>query len=349
MLFVSGEYLDLKKTDNPYVKEFYECKKYFDELGYLLKFKMNSQFLSKKKWDDGRVETRATPHFVSYEFTSFDDDTGENITWRYSENMPKKKDGEYQFTKTGKFYNNKVFKLDKDNLDLAFFLYKKRGFCGKDGLYDVVDRDKDLRDAVTQKEKMAGLSYYIYDKNSPLNTNTTLLRVVCSSFGINNVETKKDYELKLELEANVKTHEDNGQDGYQMLLDALNLDEKTQVRADVNKAIERGLIVYDDRHTGFFYTNPDGGLSDKLLSISKSDGDIVDGLTNFLLSSDELLSKFNQIVKSTTQDVVDTPPRSSTPKPQHTRGQLVSMASKAGIKNPVKLKNDDLKKALGLS
>jgi hypothetical protein len=292
MLFVDGKRIDLT-SDSFYAEEYRKALKRFERIGYPLKFYAHSKYRTARHRNDGRTVMHFPPQYISYRQVVYDDNTKENVEWRYSKTLPSRdKDGRYEFRQIGEWYKKGTFVLKKEDSDLAFFLLYKSNMVAKAGLFYLYDEDAKNREEVDQKKKMAGLNYHIYDDTSVLNQYPARLKQVALSFGIDAANMGYD-KIRLELENRVRSGEERGDGSYQRFLDAINLDELSRVRALVTRAEYDGRLKQDNDR--FVYLKPDGDYGEEICKLSGG-GDKRYQLASYLIDSPDILEEFRQKV-----------------------------------------------------
>ena len=243
--------------------------------------------------------------------------------WVYCERPPRKKEnGKMIYSPRGRTMVSS-WKFDKKkDADLIFFFSEISSFRER-GRVVLEDRQADARKVIGKEIGELDVKHMILSKYSPLSVEETgsedTLRMVASAWGVADVNKLSIEEVKVELLSTVQTanaQKDVTKRGYAEFLKEVNSREKLVVRANVQKAIDTGVITYDEpTFTWRFAAN-----NQPLMIVPASEGlkaQLV--LNNFLYLNEKLASvvayalekpyvdKPKEVVQEPVQDIVQEP------------------------------------------
>lgn len=179
---------------------------------------------------------------------------GDSETWIYSPVLPIKRKDEYVFTERRMiFKHGRKLKLDKGkDTELIFFLTEISPFVKKGR---IVMEDKEL-EARKEIEKIIGsgdVQYHVYSKYSPISPEQTrgeeTLRLLASAWGVPYVEDMGINEVRVALVKAVEESQGNyaaTKRGYNEFLAETKINDLLVLRANVQKAIDKGVIFFDE-------------------------------------------------------------------------------------------------------
>lgn len=297
MLYVNSEPIKLD-GDSKYAKEFQGSKKEIEEVGFPIKLRVVSSWVTGTMTKDGQWVQHVPAQFINYVATEYRDDEG-SIEWRYSPTPARKKGDEFVFPTRGErfFENNKrIMSFNRDQIDLIFFLLNKSTHKGK--IYELVDERGEAQERVDKKRRAAKLTEALYGTNSPLHDNLALVKTIAQSWGIPNVQGKTESMLLDHLERAVLEGErlkGKGKDvrGIDEFVQDIKLDDRTKIRAVIQEAIDKGVIAFNEntQNYGWFFLTGDNKWSTKIQTMSPRSYDTrQQKLADYLLHNKSVLN-----------------------------------------------------------
>jgi len=177
--------------------------------------------------------------------------------WRIAARPPRKKDGNNIWDKDSRrkiLKNAWVFDKVKHQ-EMIFFLMTVSPFVKKGKIY-CQDKDKEAREAISNEVGELDVKHLILSEMSPLGAQATgsedMLRMLAAAWGVNKAHDKKEHtldQIKLALWGVVKSSEANRKAtnrGYKEFIAEADTKNLLEIRANIQRAIDSGLIVYDN-------------------------------------------------------------------------------------------------------
>ena len=238
-------------------------------------------------------------------------DVGDEF-WVYCERPPRKKqDGKMMYSPRGKTMVNSWKFSKKKDADLIFFFSEISSFRER-GRVVLEDRRADACKIIDKEAGELDVKHMILSEYSPLSVEETgsedTLRMVASSWGVADVDSLSIEEVKVDLLSRVQAanaQKDVTKRGYAEFLREVNSREKLVVRANVQRALDKGVITYDEpTFTWRFASN-----NQPLMVVPASDGLKPQlALNNFLY--------INEKLASVVAYALDKPYKDRTPEPE---------------------------------
>jgi len=173
--------------------------------------------------------------------------------WVYCERPPRKKEnGKMAYSPRGRTMVNSWKFNKKKDADLIFFFSEISSFRER-GRVVLEDRQADARKQIDKEAGELDVKYMILSEHSPLSVEQTgsedTLRMVASAWGVADIDNLSIEEVKVQLLSRVQAanaQKDVTKRGFKEFLAEVNSREKLVVRANVQKAVDTGVITYDD-------------------------------------------------------------------------------------------------------
>ena len=223
---------------------------------------------------------------------------GDTETWIYSPVLPLKKKDEYVFPERGRmFRHGRKWKLDKNkDSELIFFMMEVCPFVKK-GRIVMEDKEGEARKEIEKAIGSDDVKFHVYSKYSPLSPEQTgsedTLRLLASAWGIANVEDMGINEIRLALVEAVETSQGNynvTKRGYNEFLTETKVTNLLVLRANIQRAIDKGIIVFDEDNMSWKFKS--SGYT--LMNVPHRDSVYKEmALYNHLRVRQELLERFN--------------------------------------------------------
>jgi len=287
MLLKNGKELDLKKDD--------AYKKFLDkvnQIGFPLKIVLSNRYLNTVMWrasDNSIAAPKKVARKKYLKYVVEEHVNGENIQWAYSKTRPKKKDGEYILNQ-GDWFTQKVYNIPKKDVDKAFFLLEIYERINKKGMFILDDPKLRARELAASRKKLAGLDFYIYDEKSPLLT-ANKLETVAKSLGVVDVEKMDREEVQNELYDLIKYGDTVSYDEF---VDSLDLRYLTTVKAQIQEAIDKKVIDFDEKLRVWIWLDDDFNKDGNICPANTSDKKKrVESLLNYLMAHPETKNRLD--------------------------------------------------------
>lgn len=212
--------------------------------------------------------------------------------WAYCDRPPRKKqDGKMIYSPRGKIMRN-GWKFDRiKDAELIFFFTEISPFVVK-GRIVLEDKRRDARKVIDKEAGELDVKFMILSEHSPISPDQTgnedTLRMVASGWGIANVEDLSIEEVKVELLSKVQTS--NAQynvtgRGFKEFLNEIDSRGKLTLRANVQRAVDKGIILYDDPNFTWRFASNNQPL---MVVPVNAAADAQKALYNFLYTNEKL-------------------------------------------------------------
>jgi len=257
MLYVNDE---IVKKGTPYWDRYNEFKK-----EVLPKFKNPVIIRTSRPM---KFNESGLPEAMPLELIPFDQnlegpDGGEH--WRYCDRPPRKRaDGNFAYSPRSKTLKN-AWALDiKKDSEQIFFFHELSVFK-KDGRIIFEDKKADARKLLEKETSDLDVRWHITSDSSPISVHQTgsedTIRMIAAAWGVENAHDLRDRsidEIKIALLDAVKASEKNraatGR-GFKEFMAEVNAQNKVSVMANIQKAIDTGVIVYDKSTFNWRFTD----------------------------------------------------------------------------------------------
>lgn len=270
MIYVNDEKVDLKGS-SPAAKEFKEAMDYFNKVGFPLKFKVKKQYLAKNETEDGQVFMVMAYHNIPLSTVVYTEYGSEQ--WRYTPTPPFTKNGEIKYPKEGvrQSFQKKVFTIDRDKADLAFFLwFKSKHFKA---IYELDDAKKNAEDLVRAKMDSIRLDSLFFGESSVLVKDKEKLRTVARAYNVSNVGSMDDNQVLIALENVIRDLVKRQLLTVNDFAESLELDVLTELSAKIQKAHDDKLIVFEENSLTWSYVGEGGRIGEKIVQVPQSKKD----------------------------------------------------------------------------
>ena len=171
--------------------------------------------------------------------------------WCYCERPPRKKEnGTMIYSPRGKTMKNAWrFSKTKD-AELIFFFSEISPFVEK-GRVVLEDRRLDARKQIDKEAGELDVKYMILSEHSPISVEQTgsedTLRMAASGWGVADVQSLSVEEVKIALLSKVQASNSlNDGRGFDEFLKEIDSRGKLVTRANIQRAVDKGIISYDD-------------------------------------------------------------------------------------------------------
>jgi hypothetical protein len=176
--------------------------------------------------------------------------------WRYAENVTVNEKGVKKYTPKKFSFNGARF-LDRNEIELIYFLLKKSQYCkGGDNegrlvkfVFEDLVSDADKKaEKKSLEAKIGGLLY------GELALPEEKLRAVAKAYFVKNVDSLSASQVKIVLEN--KIHE--SKDGATRFFDMVNADDEIDTRVSIQKAIDMELLKFDANKKAWYWKTKEG-------------------------------------------------------------------------------------------
>lgn len=269
MLYVNDTLFNRSNKD--YEKLFNDYQKKIDELrkhhGDVITFVATIQPYVEQVTRDGKgrytIPAKLPMQSLSFRKQVYEEGYGE-VDWRWTDSPRNIKDGKYNLISDPRvklFQNMWVLPFDKYS-DLIYFIVYKTNWVG--GIMRIKDAELEAKKKISNQIPDSDLMYMVSSVNSPIawsKDDGLAIRMLALSWGVNDAESLKEYQLKDALIKKVRQYESDRQGygkGIQEFIDEAfevskgNVDS-TKIKAAITKAIEKKLIKYDDSVSPFVW------------------------------------------------------------------------------------------------
>jgi hypothetical protein len=201
------------------------------------------------------------PNSISFDLRAIVKTATGSEEWRYAENVVSDKNNNKKFFPKKFLYTGKRY-LDRDNIELIYFLLKKSTY--RFIPVDELKENKELtqsklakfmfEDLVTEAEKKAEkkkieakITNLIYGEDYGLPEEK--LRELAKAYQIGNVDSYTSAQVKMLLDN--KIHE--GADGVNNFFRMVDADDEIKTRVSITKAMDMGLLKFNDKTRSWFW------------------------------------------------------------------------------------------------
>jgi len=355
MIFEDGVQLNLKEHDLYKEKVGYrdEHGNYvqgeYDRIGWPIKFRLKSRYKVYGIKTDGTTKLKPRPLWISTKVT-VDTEFGSHELW-YTKSRPAKKDGELQESadNTGFYHAEPMLYVSKDKAELAFFLEQYCPQVGVKGYFEMVDDDKDARDKLSSVSGSSSLDFFITSKYSPLHNDDDKVRMLGRAYGVSGSHDMSVERVKAMLLDKLSGMAASNSGIVDEFAKDVNGSGSLTVKNDIVKAEEDGHLIFNLGRKTWSFTNPKTGLPEKAFlntqsgSLIEARGELVEYLSidpDAKQILDQRNGKFYDVegydaekhISKYTQEELD----------KLKRPQLVQLANRSDIKEPMKMKNNEI-------
>jgi hypothetical protein len=293
MIYVNDKQVDLKDSKSQAGKEFNAALKYFNEVGWPLRFKVKPSILHRDENIDGQVFMRMPYHYIHHTATIYTDFGTER--WRYTPLAPYERNGTLQWPteNRGAAYDKKRISFNRDQADLAFFLwYKCKPFKA---IYSIDDARTQAANKVQAKMDAMKLDSAFYSEYSILQKDKVKLRTVARAYNVPGVQVMDDNQVLVALDKVIRDLVKEGKLTVDDFMESLQIDVLTELSARIYKAEEDNLITHNSQSGTWYYVGEGGRVGDKIVQvpISKKD-DRYNHLRDYLVADHRALKKFEE-------------------------------------------------------
>ena len=259
MLVLNNEPLNLVNPKTPTEITAAKKIKVISEQKELIVIKSNKRI----QFSDRGRKLPSSDVVIEMKETRTNSETGVMEHWIYCKS-PRVKDGKTVYKRDHFKVGNGIMHLSpKRDAEKIYYL---KDICNlKAWGLTLEDLEADAAKVLAKDDKESTIKFYITSSQSPLKEKD--IRMLAASWGIQNSDTTGLNHLKLQLRDQVIASEKNKKStnrGVDDFLDeAVNMGIETEVRANVNLAIERKTIINNVKEHEWRYFKPDGVLITK--------------------------------------------------------------------------------------
>jgi len=295
MIYLDNKLANLEDEKSVAGKEFKEALKYFDSIGWPLRFKVKKALLTRNETEDGLV-TMTMPAYHMHHTSTVPSTHGSQF-WRYTPTPAYERNGELVFPVEGKYkaYTEKRVSFTRDQADLAFFLWFKSNVFRH--IYNIDDAKKDAAEKVQSRMDNIRLEAIFFAPDSILKNDSKKLTTVARAYNVLNVGAMDDNQRLIGLETIVRSLIKEKKLTVDEFAESLQLDVLTELSANIQKAFEDKQILFDEGQNAWFYV-ADGSVGDKIIHvpISRKD-DKFNFLRDYFKSDQRKLNIFEDHIK----------------------------------------------------
>jgi len=297
MIYVNDKLVDLKDEKSTAGKEFKEALKYFNKIGFPITFKVKKKLLAKNETDDDKV-FYTMPAYHIHHTSLVNTDWGTEF-WRYTPTSPHEKNGALEFPTEGRYkaYTEKLISFKRNQADLIFFLWYKSNVFKH--IYDIDDAKQVATDTVQRKMDSVRLDAIFFSQDSLLKGDEEKCTTIARAYNVSGVGAKSHNQRLIALEAIVRAKVKAKEITVDEFAESLQLDILTELSANINKAYEDKLILFDDGQNAFFYVNNKGEIGTKIVHVPISRTETkFNFLRDYFKSDQRKLNEFEDHIKN---------------------------------------------------
>ena len=226
--------------------------------------------------------------------------------WIYCSKPPKiLQNGEKEYDKAPMIISRQM-NVQTSERDKLFYLLYLSG-AGINGRIYAINEEKENDQKAAKLGEGARINYMIFDEYSPV-TETTIRRIA-KAFGVGNVDKLPTSKVKLLLKGIIDVA-DSTYDTYRdskAFIQAINMDDATNIRAMVQEAIDQDRIKYDEIACSYFYCNTEGEPIKKIMNvdilISNDNMKRLNALCNLFVTNNIKYEELTRLLNYTVDDV----------------------------------------------
>ena len=237
------------------------------------------------------------PNSISFDLRAIvKTDSGTQV-WRYAENVIVDDKGKKRYMPK-KFIFNGIKLLERNDIELIFFLLRKSPFClggdnyqGKKAKFMFEDLVSMAEKKAIKKEEESKITVLLYNKDLGLDEDK--LRAVANAFFISDVEGKTLAQVKIALDDMIHTSNANKDKFFEMI----DSEEQLKTRGEVQKLIRSNAIYFNDKKRSWLWkasgnmgetticaVPPTKGVNEALLDFYLGNQSFKDDVQAFLIS-----------------------------------------------------------------
>lgn len=297
MIYVNDKLANLEDEKSKAGKEFKAALKYFNKVGFPITFKVKKNILAPNETDEGHVFW-TMPAFHIHNTALVYTDWGTEF-WRYTPTSPHEKNSALEFPVEGRYkaYTEKRISFNRNQADLVFFLwYKSKIFKN---IYDIDDAKQIATDTVQRKMDSVLLDAIFFSKDSLLKNDEEKCTTIARAYNVSDVGAKTHDQRLIALEAIIRAKVKAKELTVDEFAESLQLDILTELSANINKAYEDKLILFDDGQNAFFYVNNKGEVGAKIVHVPISRTETrFNFLRDYFKSDQRKLNEFEDHIKN---------------------------------------------------
>ena len=197
------------------------------------------------------------PNSISFDLKSVVKTKTGTEVWRYAEEVVIDNKGNKRYIPK-KFRFNGLKYLGENEIELIYFLYTKSEFCmngpnrGKIAKFAFEDPIGEAEKKAREKAQDLKIANLIYADDSSLTE--AKLRAIARAFFIKNVDEYTLPEVKIILDKKIYRTKNGAQKFMDMIDNTVELNDRVQMQ----DAIDKNIVYYDDKIKKWFWNTPDG-------------------------------------------------------------------------------------------
>ena len=321
MLFINNELLDTKNRSSEYkfssqVKEYHDAVKKLNEMAGKKKRIVLKSIYPDVYDDKHQLRPRKRQYYPLRAVYAAQDGSGTE-EWRWSPNMPTKKNDEYRYSQVADFIVKEWnFSLPRD-MEKAFFWIFKSEFvdpgrlCQKEvvkGGVEIEDLEFEAKQEVERKGREASLQYYLYSEESPLSKDEVQMRTIAKAWNIQGVNEMGINQVRLELERKILFNDQHNLDGgVADFLKETDITEITRVKAMIQTGIDEGIVFCNIiKHEWMYRVGED--KTERIFIMSATEmANPEKALLNYLMGSSRRMDIFTAAINGDIDDANKVP------------------------------------------
>lgn len=280
--YVDNKLVNIHDKDNVYAKEYKAALVGLEKMEFPLVFRS----IYKK----GKTHGNNLPTVLQLTAPEERKEEG-TVIWRYTTALPSfDKNNNPKFKESSMICNNGEIRVNKNQLDLAFFIiHKSRQY--KRGEWYLVDEKKDANEKAISKQLKVDVDALIWGSSSVLTGN--YLKQIARYYQVTGIAKKSDNQIKLDLDGKIDSLAKKNQKIYAEFVEKVQTLSGIDTKANIFRAIEEGVVIinYDQHFASLkndspfyrFDTNEFGNEIDALAEFCENEGSgIYDTICNSL-------------------------------------------------------------------
>jgi len=302
MIYKNHKKIDLEK-DSFYISKESEFTKF-------LKGKKNVVFQNGDKIrinkgtglvEPPRIQTVAVKNTVPDE-SGFSDDT-----WVYCERSPRVlQNGEVEYDLAPIMMRRSISIPTTKKDKIFYMMYLSPAAIS--GRTKVLDLEQEAVNKVEQIKAKTRVDFLLTDDEFNI-LDDSRKRVIAKSFGVANVDALKIESVVLKLksiidEADKQGDKDRGTDAF---LEAVKNNNTTDIKANVQDALDKGKVKYEEKNMFFYYADGNGNVAKKIVSVEPINSESIISrlktIHNYYIDNPDKLKELRRVLGLETSEV----------------------------------------------
>jgi hypothetical protein len=188
---------------------------------------------------------------------------GQSETWVYTKSSPTIRDGRLEFSEKSFTITQGFLAIDpKKETEKAYFILKLSGILSS-GLFEIEDLDKKNTEEIQKVGQNSAVEFFICNKFSPIYNDHKRIKSLAASWGVSGVDEMHIDTVRKNLLEKVNAGQRNysvtkrGMDEF--VKEVNGEDPFSEYRTLVQLAIDRKIIVWNDKDKGWYLSDKDSG------------------------------------------------------------------------------------------